>query len=79
MVELATRESGTLEISLIWNENARTVSVSVTESATGDTFSFAVENRNALDAYYHPYAYAGPEYAGPPSPEPRAGRATNRW
>jgi hypothetical protein len=30
----------------------------VTDSRTGDRFQLAVDRRRALDAFYHPFAYA---------------------
>ena len=65
MIELASRESGTLHVALIWRQEADIFMVSVDDPAIGDRFELVVEDRNALDVYYHPYAYAalrGVEY-----------------
>jgi hypothetical protein len=65
MIELASRESGTLHVALIWRREADVFMVSVDDPAIGDRFELVVEDRNALDVYYHPYAYAalrGVEY-----------------
>jgi hypothetical protein len=65
MIELASRESGTLHVALIWRREADIFMVSVDDPAIGDRFELVVEDRNALDVYYHPYAYAalrGVEY-----------------
>jgi hypothetical protein len=34
------------------------VTVAVADERTGDRFEIAVERECALDAFYHPYAYA---------------------
>jgi hypothetical protein len=56
--ELATRESDGIHVLLLWDpdENARTVSVE--DERVGDRFQLAVEPDRALDAFYHPFAYA---------------------
>jgi len=58
MIELATRESGTLHVELLWAQETDLVSVSVDDPATGDNFEFVVDNGSAIDAFYHPFAYA---------------------
>jgi hypothetical protein len=55
LIELASRESGTLRVALSGGE-IDVVTVVVTDSAADETF--VVEDANALDVYYHPYAYA---------------------
>jgi hypothetical protein len=56
--ELASRESGGLAVRLVWHPNDDAVTVSVTDSGTGDRFQLAVDRKRALDAFYHPFAYA---------------------
>jgi hypothetical protein len=56
--ELARRESGGLAVRLVWHPTNDAVTVSVTDSRTGDRFQLAVDRRCALDAFYHPFAYA---------------------
>ena len=34
------------------------MTVSVADGRTGDHFEIAVDRRRALDAFYHPFAYA---------------------
>lgn len=58
MIELASRESGTLHVVLLWRQEADVFTVSVDDSATGDRFELVVDDRDPLDVYYHPYAYA---------------------
>lgn len=56
--ELASRESNGLAVVLLWHEAEDSVTVSVADSRTGDCFELAVESERALDAFYHPFAYA---------------------
>jgi hypothetical protein len=56
--ELASRESDGLTVRLVWHPGEDAVTVSVTDSRTGDRFQLAVDRRRALDAFYHPFAYA---------------------
>ena len=56
--ELASRESGGLAVRLVWHPGDDAVTVSVTDSQTGDRFQLAVDRKRALDAFYHPFAYA---------------------
>ena len=56
--ELARRESGGLAVALVWHPGEDAVTVSVADSRTGDRFELAVDRTRALDAFYHPFAYA---------------------
>jgi hypothetical protein len=56
--ELASRESDGLSVVLFWHPRNDAVTVSVADSRTGECFQLAVERDRALDAFYHPYAYA---------------------
>jgi hypothetical protein len=56
--ELASRESDGLAVRLVWHPSEDAVTVSVTDSRTGDRFQLAVDRKRALDAFYHPFAYA---------------------
>lgn len=56
--ELASRESDGLSVVLLWHPRTDAVTVSVVDSRTGDRFQLAVERERALDAFYHPFAYA---------------------
>ncbi len=59
--ELARRLSGTDEIALLWNPEDDRVEVLLRDVTTGATFHIEVAPGNALDAFTHPYAYAGRE------------------
>jgi hypothetical protein len=66
--ELAAREIGGVNVNLYWDADTNVVFVCVTDSCSGDSFSIDVEAERALDAFYHPYAYAsrcGIEYVPP--------------
>lgn len=56
--ELAQRMSGTTEVVLFWHPNSERVELAVRDRETGIGFSFDVEPGSAMDAFYHPYAYA---------------------
>jgi hypothetical protein len=56
--ELAVREDDGLAVVLLWDPCEDAVTVSVADDRTGDHFEFAVNRRRALDAFYHPFAYA---------------------
>jgi hypothetical protein len=56
--ELASRESDGLAVVLFWHPLENAVTVSVADSRTGDRFELPVESERALDAFYHPFAYA---------------------
>jgi hypothetical protein len=58
LTELATRRNDALEITLFWAPADDSVHVSVLNERTGRTVAFPVERSRALDAFYHPFAYA---------------------
>lgn len=56
--ELAERLSGSDEVRLVWYPASDRVEVSVCDLDTGAGFRIAVAADSAVDAFYHPYAYA---------------------
>jgi hypothetical protein len=56
--ELASRESDGVHVLLLWHPKDDAVTVSVDDSRAGRRFELAVDRRFALDAFYHPFAYA---------------------
>ena len=56
--ELAARENDGIHVSLLWHQPENTLTVSVEDSRLGDRFQLAVDPDRALDAFYHPFAYA---------------------
>lgn len=56
--ELAQRVTGQDEVLLLWHPESERVELAVRDVATGVSFHLDVEPGNAIDAFYHPYAYA---------------------
>jgi hypothetical protein len=56
--ELAARESDGIQVLLLWHPEENAVTVSVEDVRIGDRFQLAVAPERALDAFYHPFAYA---------------------
>ena len=56
--ELASREGHGIQVTLLWHPNENALTVSVEDTRVGHGFQLAVAPDRALDAFYHPYAYA---------------------
>jgi hypothetical protein len=56
-MELARRRSGEIDISLRWNREEDRLVVVVDDPVTEEVFELAARRDNALDVYYHPFAY----------------------
>jgi hypothetical protein len=56
--ELAAREGDGIQVTLLWRPGDNALTVSVEDSRIGRGFQLAVAPDRALDAFYHPYAYA---------------------
>jgi hypothetical protein len=56
--ELAARKSAGIHVLLLWHPRANALTVEVEDDRIGDGFQFAVAPEHALDAFYHPFAYA---------------------
>ena len=56
--ELAARENNGIYVLLLWNPREDAITVSVEDECHGDRFQLAVSPDRALDAFYHPFAYA---------------------
>jgi hypothetical protein len=56
--ELAARESDGIHVLLLWHPPEDAITVSVEDDRRGDRFQLAVAPDRALDAFYHPFAYA---------------------
>jgi hypothetical protein len=56
--ELAVRESDGIHVALLWHPRENTLTVSIEDARAGDRFQLAVAPDRALDAFYHPFAYA---------------------
>lgn len=56
--ELAYRENDGIQVSLVWRTADDRLTVRVEDTRSGVSFELAADRENALDVYYHPYAYA---------------------
>lgn len=56
--ELAARGSDGLHVVLFWHPSEDAVTVSVEDDQAGERFQIPVAPDRALDAFYHPFAYA---------------------
>ena len=56
--ELAARESDGINVALLWHPGENALTVSVEDARVGDRFQIEVAPDRALDAFYHPFAYA---------------------
>jgi hypothetical protein len=56
--ELAARDSDGIQVLLLWHPRENALTVSVEDARVGDRFHLAVAPERALDAFYHPFAYA---------------------
>ena len=57
--ELAQRLSGGDEVLLLWYPEGDRVELAVRNVATGASCQIEVAPADAIDAFYHPFAYAG--------------------
>ena len=57
--ELAQRLSGMDEVLLLWYPEGDQVELAVRNVATGTGCQIEVARADAIDAFYHPFAYAG--------------------
>lgn len=57
-IDLASRRNDGIDVTLWWTPADDTVSVEVLHLASDASFDLAVERSDALEAFYHPFAYA---------------------
>jgi hypothetical protein len=57
--ELDGRTTDGIDVRLLWNPHTNRVSITVDDAHTGVWFELEVPAADALDAFHHPYAYAG--------------------
>jgi hypothetical protein len=57
--ELDARTSDGIDVRLLWNPVTNRVSLTVEDEHTGVWFELEVPAAKALDAFRHPYEYAG--------------------
>jgi hypothetical protein len=56
--ELAQRQNDGIEVSLLWTRSDGSITVAVRHLATEESFELDVDPALALDAFYHPFAFA---------------------
>jgi hypothetical protein len=56
--ELAQRQSGADEVLLLWHPDSDRVELAVRNLTTGAGCQIEVAPADAIDAFYHPFAYA---------------------
>jgi len=56
--ELATREADGLTVSLLWSKATDRVKVTIDDATPDEEIHINVAGPHALDAFYHPFAYA---------------------
>jgi hypothetical protein len=56
--ELDYRENDGIQVSLMWNRSANSLTVFVVDTKTDVSFEFPIEGCDAGQAFRHPYAYA---------------------
>jgi hypothetical protein len=62
--ELASRMSGGIRVTLRWRRHDDRVVIVVEDPVTEEVFELEARRDNALDVFYHPFAYmAGPRAA----------------
>ena len=66
--ELAFRESDGIEVALLWDSVEDRVLLNVRDSRRGEWIVRGVAHADALDAFRHPFAYAGRRDEAPPAP-----------
>jgi hypothetical protein len=61
--ELDARTTDGIDVRLLWQELTNRICVHVRDARSGDEFVVAVDGSDALDAFNHPFAYAGATFA----------------
>ena len=56
--ELAHRSNDGIDVTLFWHPDTDALTVCVCDQRRGAYFEIEPEANGALDAFYHPYAYA---------------------
>jgi hypothetical protein len=57
-IDLANRRNDGIDVTLWWSPADDSVAVEVLHLASDSSFELAVDRASALDAFYHPFAYA---------------------
>jgi hypothetical protein len=59
LCELDRRSGNGVDVVLVWEPATNRVFVGLLDQRTGSEFAIEVDPANALDAFYHPFAYVG--------------------
>ena len=62
--DLATRRSGGMEVSLLWNRETDRVTVAVDDPQDDNNLRTYVSREDAMDAFNHPFAYHPSSFTG---------------
>jgi hypothetical protein len=57
-IDLAHRRNDGIDVVLWWSPDDDEIAVEVLHLASDESFELVVESGRALDAFYHPFAYA---------------------
>jgi hypothetical protein len=57
-IDLAHRRGDGIDVILWWSPEHDSVAIEVMHLATDSSFELVVDRSRALDAFYHPFAYA---------------------
>ena len=57
-IDLANRKGDGIDVTLWWTPEDDSVAVEVLHFASESSFELAVDRARALEAFYHPFAYA---------------------
>jgi len=57
-IELANRRGDGIDVTLWWSPDDDSVAVEVLHFGSESSFELAVDPARALDAFYHPFAFA---------------------
>jgi hypothetical protein len=57
-LELAHRENDGIEFALLWDRDANSLTVAVTDARTDEAFEVPVGKERPLEVFHHPFAYA---------------------
>jgi hypothetical protein len=60
--ELDRRINDGFDVRLLWEPETNCVFVTVDHQRSGDALTLAVDPADALEAFHHPFAYAGKDY-----------------
>jgi hypothetical protein len=74
-IELAARSGGGVDVTLFWDRQWGRLWVDVLHVATGRRVEVSAGRGNALDVYYHPFAYGPRSWQAWPGPDELAAAA----